>query len=494
MAVTTIQGAPGTSKVKPEIDVIKPNKPWVGAYASGNALLPSPLAVRNRPWELPEDIRWMMLRDSQVFAGYMLWKTAVLVDGIQVYPSSNTKDSNGKPSKTREKIAVMLAEALLWNLNNVRGGLHVKLLQLLDCCVWGYKAASQVYREQKIGRWKGKLVLDRLRVMANEDYNIRTNQFGDVVGLQPANESGDDNIYAIRKFLYACFRPYNDHPLGTDILWPAYEPFYNKKMMAPERLANATQFGSPSFWTAAPENVETVKILDQFGQPVKRPAQLPNGEPDPLAGQAYEIPINMHLLAGLKGFEGNGSAIVLPYGSELHTIEPKGKGETFKFINDDSDLAIIKSMFFTSTWTEQEKNGSKAKNQQGASISMCSLMDGKKMLSDIIEEYVAENIIAFNEWDGISGEELLDLVPEVTFGNIEAGALSSIFNSIAALWSTGFFDDSQRADICRKLALPMPDPNQKPRNEKQPTGNVLVNNKDSNNKDNADNQDDQQDD
>jgi hypothetical protein len=476
MANSIIIGAPGTSRANATQDVIKPAQAWAGAYDS-NRNLPSPVNVSGRPWDLPRELKWLMLRDSQVFAGYMLWKTAVLVDGIQIYPSSNTKDSNGKPSKQREKIASMIADASLWNLNNIRGGLHVKLLQLLDCCIWGYKAASQVYREQKIGRWKGKLVLDRLRIMANDDYNVRCDEFGVVVGLQPAQESGDNNIYNINKFLYACFRPYDDHPLGTDILWPIYEDFYAKKMMAPERMANASQFGSPSLVVEAPEGVQTVKLLDQWGNAMTHPALNANGDPNPKGGQEIEIPINHHLMAGLKNFDGNGSAMVLPYSAKLNLLQAQGNGEVFRFYNDDSNMGIIKGIFFTTDWTENQKYSSRGKSQVAANISQCSLMDGKKMLSDIIEEYVLENVIRMNEWDGIAGEELLDLVPEVTFGNIESGILASIFNSVSALWSTGFFDNSQRAEICRKLALPMPDPNAPdPRLQqgKTPAGTVAV--------------------
>ena len=473
MAIETpILKSSNTSATDAREDVIAPFHPWAGAYDGLNSL-PSPMEVRGRPWNLPKALKWQMLRDSQVFAGYMLWKTAVLVDGMQVYPSKNVKDSNCKVSKEREKLATEISEFCLWNLNNIRGGIHAKLLQLLDCCIWGHKAASQVYDEQRFGRWKDKYILRNLRVMDNDDYRVRTDKFGNVVGLQSALSIEDDKIYDIRKFARCVFRPYDDHPLGTDLCWPIYNSWYEKQQIAPERLANMAQFGSPSIWAKAPQQINDVEILGPNGMPLTYPALMRDGvTPHPKANRPITIPANLHILNGLKKFEGNGSAMVLPFDSQLHLLEAQGDGQVFRQYSDDKDMAIIKGIFFTTSWTEQERYGSNAKSKTGSSIGNCSIMDGKKMLSDMIEECILEQLILFNY-----GEEYLDLVPEVSFGNMEAAALAAIFNSIAALWSTGFFDDSQRAEICRKLLLPMPDPNARPVNERTPTGNVLVNNK-----------------
>jgi hypothetical protein len=472
----------------PRGDVISPYRPWAGAFA-GLGSLPSPYETMSRPWFIAEHIKWLMLRDSQVFAGYMLWKTGVLVDGMQLYPSQNVKDSSGKVSKERQKKAAEIAEFCLWNLNNIRGGFHSKLLQLLDCSVWGHKAASQVYRDQKTGQYKDKLVLDRLRIMPNDDYRVKTDQFGVVVGLQPIGANGNDNIYDIRQFAWCVFRPYDDHPLGTNLLWPTYNSWYEKQQIAPERLANMAQFGSPSMWAKAPQNLSDVKLLGKNGQPLTYPATLGNGAPHPKAGKEITIPVNTHILNALQKFEGNGSVVVLPFDSDLQLLEAQGDGQVFKIYSDDKNLEIIKAIFFTTSWTEQEKYGSNSKSKTGAQIGNSSLIDGKKMLADMVEQSILEPLIIYN-----FGEEFVDLCPEITFGNLEAGTMAALYNSIAALWSTGFFDASQRTELCRRLGLPMPDPNQKPVNEQTPTGNVLVNNKNNDKNNGQDNNDDNEED
>lgn len=454
-------------------DVITPVNQFGARYGARGVQIPSPMDLAGRPWNLPNEIKWLMLRDPQIFAGYMLWKTGVLVDGIQVYASSNTKDSNGKVSKEREKKANEIAENVLWNLNNVKGGLYMKLLQILDMCIWGHKAGVKIYEEVTYGRWKGKVRLDRLRVMANDDYRVRTNEFGDLVGLQSIQDNDDQNIYGIDKFLYGCFRPYDDHVLGTNIIWPCFNGWWEKQEMVPERLSNLAQFGSPSMWANAPAGITDVELVGVDGQPMKYPATLPDGSPHPQAGNAVKIPVNRHLLSSLENFQGNGSVIVVPTDTKLNLLQAQGDGSQFKSFLDDKNLEFIKAIFFTTGWTENEKYASGAKGKQSSAISQCSLMDGKKVLSDILEASIARDLVIYN-----FGEDYLDLIPEITLGNLESGALASIFNSVAALWSTGFFDDSQRAELCKRMSLPMPDPNQKPQGQRVPTGNVLVNNAD----------------
>lgn len=446
-----------------------------GMRYSGLADLPSPLDVSGNPYHLDEELIWMMLRDPQMFAGYMLWKTGILVDGIQIYPSKNTKDSNGKKSETREKKAEEFSEFSLYNLDNIKGSFHQKCLQILDCCAWGHKAAEYVYRNERFGRWKDKLVLNRIRMLPNNSYRIRTdNMTGEVVGLQPVGANGDDNIYDMSKFAFAVFRPIDDHPHGTNLFWPAYGAWYEKQQIAPERLSNMAMFGSPSMYATTPEGVTDIEMVDTNGMPLK----YPDGHPK--AGQTVRMAINKHMLDSLQEFQGNGSATVLPNSSEIKILQAQGDGSIFGKYSDDKNLEIIKAMFFTTSWTETEKYSSNAKGKVGASIGNFSLMDGKNMLADIFEEF-CRNLIIYNY-----GEEFADLTPTVTFGSIEQGNLSGLYNAIAALWSTGFFDDSQRAVLCQKMNLPLPDPNAPRPQQGQPTGNVLVNNKEEEDDEDAD--------
>jgi hypothetical protein len=444
----------------PTTDVLPLRSPWQSKYGSPN-LLPPPLELGNAPWNMPEDLKWAMLRDPQVFAGYMLWKTAILVDGVQIHPNANIK----KGSK-RFELAREIAAFCLWNLNNMRGGIHSKLLQLLDSCIQGQKAASQVYRLQNSKRLReyfpnlptgNVLTLDYLRVMPNDSYRIRTDDFGVVVGLQDVNSSGEKDIYPISKFTHCVFRPYDDHPLGTNILWPAYMPWYEKQQIAPERLANMTQFGSPSFVGITPEGINSVAMLDQYGQPM-----IVDGRP-------VEIPINAHMMQALQNFQGNGNATVIPYGGDLRKIEAANGGEIFRFYSDDKNLEIMKAMFFTANWTEQTKNPSSAQSKAGQGIGAFSIQDGKYNLADAVEESLLYNMTVMNY-----GEENEDLVPDIAFGTSRQETVS-LANAVAALWSTGFFDNTQRVQLCKDLGLPEPDPDQPPINPNtpnKPTGNV----------------------
>lgn len=438
--------------VPANIDVFPRKSKFQSKYAHIDDL-PGPFEISSKPWSMPDDLKWMMLKDPQVFAGYMLWKTAVLVDGIQVYPAGKYKKGHPRFEKARE-----ISQFHLDGLNNCRGGFHSKLLQLLDCCVWGQKAAVQVYRLEENGEYAGKFVLDYLRVLPNSSYRIRTDDFAVPVGLQSVEESGDKNIYPMSKFLHVVFRPYDDNALGSNILWPAYTPWYEKQQIAPERLANMTQFGSPSFIGTAPPSMTMIEMLDHNGRVL-----MENGQP-------VKIPINAHMQQALLNFQGNGSSMVIPYDSKVDTVQAKDAGELFRRYKEDTSLEIMKAMFFTANWTESTRNPSSSQSKAGENIGQFSIQDGKYMLADAIEEMLYTSTV-FN-----FGPENADLAPNVTLGTSKREAVS-LSNAIAALWSTGFFDNTQRAMLCRDLNLPEPDPDEPPVNPNtpnQPTGNVKV--------------------
>lgn len=438
--------------VNPRIEVF-PGSPDV-SYV-GLSRLRTPFEDYGATHYLPAEIKRMMMRDPQVFASVMIWKTAVLVDGVQVTPCVD-------PDHPRYEKAKKWADYCRWCFDNLQGSFHGKLLQLLDCAVWGYKAGVKLFDEQTIGEHKGTLPLKRIRIVPNKDYKHRVDKFGNLVGLQSVNEIGDENIIRMGKFAYAVFRPEDDSCLGSNILFPAYSPFYDKVMAKPERMKNAAQFGSPSFWAEAPEGIKETALLGPDNKPIK----------DPQTGQEVMVPINLAMTKALEKFQGNGGIIVFPNTAQLHLIQAQGKGEVFKNIIDDSNMEIAKAILLTTLYTEQSSGGSThASSKTGQGTVQLTVSDGKFMLADLIEEQLCKSILELN-----APPNEQDLIPKVTLGNSKGDQLVSLYNAIAALYSVGFFDATQRAQLSAILGLPAPDPNAAPPAPTgQPTGNVKVN-------------------
>ncbi len=69
------QGEGKTITTDPRKDVIRRYPSWQGKYSALDSL-PSPLSMAGGAWNFDSELIWMMLRDPQVFAGYMLWKPA----------------------------------------------------------------------------------------------------------------------------------------------------------------------------------------------------------------------------------------------------------------------------------------------------------------------------------------------------------------------------------------------------------------------------------
>jgi hypothetical protein len=289
-------------------------------------------------------------------------------------------------------------------------GLRGTLLQMLDATLYGNKLSEMTADVATEGPDKGKLVLKTLTVKHRKNWLFVVDESLNVVGIL-ARGGGDRQGYKVippDKFMWLTWMPMNNDPRGTSAARTAYAPGNMTVQLWSEYLRYAKQFATPSL--IAKPDPQSESYTDDNGS---------------------VITPTMVLASQLELF-GNGSALIVPAGSEITVMFPQGNGDAllngFSFLDHQMVFGILGQ----TRATMEAQHGSKADSEQGDDILDLIISYGRDNFGDTIRNQMLKPIVEANY-----GKEFADLyTPWVYFGSSNPKDSVARWNALASLYKS----------------------------------------------------------
>lgn len=429
-----------------------------GWQAASARALPSPYDDLTSDFGV--DVYREMMKDPQIAAAVIVMKASILEDGLTLKPAIDDQKNKGykRAVKIRD-LAARMIERLQFPIDQV-------LWNMLDAMPYGSKVAEQVMEWQQV-KGEGRLLMLRaLKPKPQKNVSFVVDQYMNllgVLGARPGEAAVQHRILTgpqsreiipPDKIMYLTNRGEDCDPRGTSALRPAYEPWWKKRQVSPEYLHYLSQFGSPSVWATPPEGADDVSpTTDAFGNLLDAGTGEAADDPDDEDLEFLQPVSRMEeLLASIMAWR-NGYALVVPTGTEVHTVEMIGDGSPFLNAFKLWDAQIVKAILTQSLATEEgdRSRGSAAGVHQDVLDTL--VRQGKMAVEEMVHGQVLVPWVQRN-WGDEAAE---DLVPLASLGTTERTDLPAMMTAVAALMRAAFFHSSQLSELDELLNLPVRD-------------------------------------
>jgi hypothetical protein len=262
-------------------------------------------------------------------------------------------------------------------------------------------------------------------------------------------EADDPRVLPRAKFAVLTFRPADGDPRGTSVLRAAYEPWWRKRQITGEYLAYLAQFAGPSIWATTPEGSDAQPVTDPLGNPI---ADEPDPDPpDDLPQDAAPTP-EQQLYTALEVFR-NGSLLVVPAGTEIHTIEMQGDGEPFLAGLAQADQQVTKAILTQTLATEEGQHQARAAASVHQDVLDTLVRQAKAAVARMLSNDILKPWVRLNYGEPAAAE----LVPVPSLGRTEAREVAELMVAVAGLKRAGYLHPSQLPHLDEKLGLPVRD-------------------------------------
>lgn len=419
-------------------------------------IYPSPNHTGWTPGYVSHRVRTAMMNHHKVYQAVHNLINGIVGEGGRTIPAISPYG----PDKADFKKALAIAQFCDRALRQMQGAHWTSAKQLLQCVVEGNKIAPIDFREQTRGRDKGRLVLDRLNVWDNEIYDFGFDKYNDFVSVyvHPTDPKDQRTEYPRSKFIHLAWRPINGDPYGTQILSPAYNPFYKDVQIDTEEMAYVSQFGRPSviifaapppdFMNGAPQELQP--LFSASGQPIMEEDE--DGEIVQRRGTALE-----QNALSFTSF-GAGSIWSMEAGSLVQVVEARNGGaDMYRFMREQNGRSITGTILGTHQATDSERSISTNNAEVGEGIMGLNITEGKRILELAEENDLLTPLVRWN-----FGEAALDLLPIRDYGSGQNGRIPKILNAIVGFASNGAFTRDQYYWFCAGNGLPLPLPDDEP--------------------------------
>lgn len=419
--------------------------PPSGYAARGATALPQ--AFDDLSEDFGTDVYRQMLKDPDVNAAMAILKASILEDGLQLAPAVEDQQQRGyKRAILIRDLAEQMFERMTTPINTV-------LWNMLDALAYGNKVAEQV-SEWQPHKGQRLLMLKSIKPKPSSQVAFVVDPYLNVLGLlgaapgDPSMASGTiinpqaSRILPLDKFCILTSRPEDCDPRGTSLLRPAYDPWWKKRQLGPEYLRYLSQFASPSLWATPPEYAEAGPSSDPFGD------ASPDADPD---AEAPPTPTE-ELLATLVEYR-NGYVMVVPPGTQVHTVELAGDGQAFISALRLYSAQIIKAVLTQQLATEEGEHQARSAAGVHQDVLDTIVRQGKQSVLEMVSNQILVPWVRRN-WGDQAAE---DLVPVPSLGTTEHQDVPATMTAVAALMRAAFFHSSQLPAIDEMLGLPVRD-------------------------------------
>lgn len=381
--------------------------------------------------ELGIEIYERMMLDPQVAAIVNVLRASVLADGLTLAPAVDEDD----PGHAR---AVEISDFCTSVLADMETPIMDALWDLLLAIPMGVRIAEQVYRVDA-----GKLVLHRLKVKRRGAIAMVVDPYLNVVGVVgarpgqalPISFAASDVQHAPglidrRKFAILSFRPRDGDPRGTSALRTAYNAWWVKQQTWPEMLKYLAQFASPSLVGTTAE--KATEVLD------------------PVTGK--KISATAALLAALQDFR-NGSALAVPYGTAIDTLQVSGGGEPFYRTIDLCDRQMVMGVLHQTLAILEGQHQARAASETHQDVLDTIVRQMRGWVARMVRTDILRPLVAYNYGD----EAAKALTPLPSLGYTAQQDMAGMMTAVAQLARAGYIHPSQYAALDAQLGLPVRD-------------------------------------
>lgn len=425
-------------------------------YVSGGQGVWYGTAARSLPWAIDDvtlafgdDLYDRMVLESVVAASVNIFKAGVLADGVSLTSAVSKKGDDGYDEAAAY---VSWCEDLLADLDV---SLLDVLFNLLDAIAYGNKVAELVYAPDSTYTGKEQIILRGIHVKPRRAVAMVVDPFKTLLGvlalipgenvwpltgIQIKDIGAMPNFVPLEKFAVLTFRPQDHDPRGTSILRAAYDPWWRKQETKDEHRKYLARFASPSLAGFTPKNAQPVPRLGPDGTSVLDA----NGNP------VYDYP-NDVMRDALLAFQ-NGTVVVFPDGSpdgsRLQVVQVQGEGKAFLEAFSLHDREIIKAILTATLAVGEGEHASRAQagvHQDAQETLIGHAKQGVvSMLRSVLRRFVGYNY----------GDDARRLAPKVSLGGTEQEDLAKVWTAVAALATSGYIDESQKAELDAEVNLP----------------------------------------
>lgn len=396
--------------------------------------------------EFGVEIYDQMMTDPEVAGTINLIKRAILSEGWSIEPSLPRDDPN-------YVFAVAMADFVRACLENLNTDPLVIFNELLDGIRLGSSCAEQTYRLCETGIYEGYLMLRDIKQKPNRSTVYVVDSFYNWVGILTARYPGQvypaGSLVAVpvspngyiagllprKKFIVFSWDVRENDPRGTSILRPAYSAWWTKQQIMSEYLSWASKFASPSLVGNTAQGAVAQVVTDASGDAVL------DANGNPVTQTPEEV-----LAVSLQAFR-NGSAIAVPFGSEIKAIETGNDGNAFAEAVRVMNTEIVKAVTMQLLATVEGKNQSRSASEVHQDVLGMLLLYVKQLFANTIRRDCFGPLLRYNFGDGIER-----YVPKL---NLSHGTgFPPTPEQIANLMSAGYIDPTQFDELDKVLGLP----------------------------------------
>lgn len=410
--------------------------PWSAAW-----LRALPFHVDDITADFGADLYERMLLDPRVAAEVDNLRAAILEDGVVLSPAVDDESADGYA------LAATIADAAGRMLADLDPSLDDALWDLLAALALGYRVAEEEYAYADVAGRTG-LALVALRPLPRESVAFVVDPFNRLVGYLAAIPgqagtaaalvAGDNpppNLLPREKFCRFSHRPVDNDPRGTSLLRPVYAPWVKKQQTIREYVKYLARFASPSLVGILGERARDVPLLDD------------NGDPTDEVTSAAD-----NLLNALLEFR-NGTALAVPFGTEVREIFSQGDGAAFlrSLEQDNRDITLaITGQALATTEGEHQARAAASVHQDilATRVRQAKLALARALRREVLAPWVRRN------W----GDAAAALAPRVTLGTVEEEDVTPRMAAVAQLERAGYLAPSQRPQVDVMLGLPQRTP------------------------------------
>lgn len=174
-----------------------------------------------------------MSRDSQIRAVLQVKKYAVLEGKWEIKPADES-------AKAKE-----IADFVTWNMKRFLGDNGLGLEDVLSAFEFGRSLCEKVYGIQKLGKWKNKYYLKRLKAKNIGFINYKLDKYNNVEKYLYTDLQGNQNAVDVDRCVHYSWNSRFENPYGTPDLTSCYQWYWAKKAIYKYMLIFCDKYASP---------------------------------------------------------------------------------------------------------------------------------------------------------------------------------------------------------------------------------------------------------
>lgn len=333
-----------------------------------------------------------------------------------------------------------------------------------DALSYGSGVGELLFSIEEGGEWDGHYRIADVRPLCMCDTSFVVDNFNRIVGIishkQPgltmpigayvplisselSQEAKQNRLNAViprSKFTIFTWNPKCSDPRGRSVLRPIYAAWYAKQQIINLMLDWFKKYSQPSIWATTPQGAQVICEVDDKGNEKRT---------DP----------TQKLLEALMSFQ-NSSAIAVPFGSEIHTLDMSKGGDIFLSAISMCNREITRGIQMQHLATSDSEHMARASSGTHQQVLSLYILQLREWQSETIRRDIVTPLVLAN-W----GKEYAHLAPSVDLGDGDGFPIDT--TDVALLGQINWFTEEQKPKIDKVLGLPVrktlgavvPDPN-----------------------------------